>query len=64
MPEQSKYYRGKQADPEFRRARARKAALARHSTDALIDSIVAKAPELTPEQVAKLRPLVDVAVQG
>lgn len=44
--------------PEELSAAGRKAAAARHSIDTYIDSIVRRAPELTPEQVAKLRPLL------
>jgi hypothetical protein len=42
------------ADPEYRHKRARKAAAARHSVDAYIRSIVARAPELTPAQRDRL----------
>lgn len=38
--------------------RGKKAAAARHSLDSYINSIVRRAPELTPEQLAKLRPLL------
>ena len=41
-------------DPEFRRWRARKAALTRTSIDHYIDKVVAAAPELTPEQKDRL----------
>jgi hypothetical protein len=58
---ESRQYRGKLADPEFRKERARKAAVARTSVDAHIDALVAKAPPLTAEQVAKLRPLLEGA---
>lgn len=44
--------------PEQLSARARKAAAARHSLDSYIDSIVRRAPELTAEQIAKLRPIL------
>lgn len=36
----------------------RKAARARHSLDTYINSIVRRAPELTAEQLDKLRPLL------
>jgi hypothetical protein len=42
------------ADPEYRHKRARKAAAARHSVDAYIRSIVARAPELSDEQRSRL----------
>ncbi|WP_157442073.1 hypothetical protein [Actinoplanes awajinensis] len=48
----------KTLSPEQLSDRGRKAAAARHSLDAYIDSIVRRAPELTPEQVEKLRPLL------
>jgi hypothetical protein len=54
-------YVGKMADPEFRKKRAEKAAAARHSLDTYIAAIVDRAPELTPEQVARLRPLLEGA---
>lgn len=44
------------------REQREKAAARRHSLDTYIDSIVRRAPELTPEQVAKLRPLLVGAV--
>lgn len=44
--------------PEWRRERARKGAAARHSLDTYVNAIVKRAPELTPEQVAKLRPIL------
>ena len=46
---------GSSADPTFRRARAIKAANARHSGDALIDQLIRTAPAPTPEALAKLR---------
>lgn len=51
-------YRGKLADPEFRRERARKAATARTSTEAHIRALVDAAPRLTPEQADRLRSLL------
>lgn len=36
----------------------KKAAAARHSLDTYINSIVRRAPELTPEQIDKLRPIL------
>jgi hypothetical protein len=51
-------YRGKLADPEWRRARARKARAAQSTPDAHIRALVEAAPELTPEQVAQLRTLL------
>jgi hypothetical protein len=50
----------KLSDPEWRAERARKAAAARHSVDTYIDSIVAKAPELTAEQKSRLSNLLAV----
>ena len=47
-------YTGKLADPEFRRERARRAALASHSVDANIRRLVDAAPPLTAEQRDKL----------
>lgn len=52
------YSSGKLADPEFRRARASKAARAAHSVDAHIRAIINAAPALTAEQAAKLRALL------
>jgi hypothetical protein len=45
-------------DAEARSEQARKAALASHSTDALIDRIAKRAPALTAEQVARIRSLL------
>jgi hypothetical protein len=44
--------------PEQRRERARKAGAASHSLDRFVNAIVNRAPELTPEQIAKLRPIL------
>jgi hypothetical protein len=44
--------------PEQRKERARKAGKAAHSLDAILDRIVARAPELTAEQRAKLGAIV------
>lgn len=41
--------------PEWRQERARKGAAARHSLETYVSAVVKRAPELTPEQVAKLR---------
>lgn len=49
---------GKNADPESRRERARNAALARNSVEAAISRIVDRAPDLTHEQLAKLRTIL------
>lgn len=49
---------GRLADPEFRRARARKAAAARHSLDTYVKAVVDRAPELTPQQRARLATLL------
>jgi hypothetical protein len=49
---------GKNADPEFRKERARKSSAARHSPDALIRTLVRRAPELTPANRAQLRALL------
>ena len=46
------------ADPEFRRARARKAAKARTSLDHYVAKIVEAAPALTDEQIDRLRQLI------
>lgn len=43
---------------EWRRERARKGAAARHSLDTYVNALVRRAPELTPEQIAKLRPIL------
>lgn len=48
----------KTLSPEQLSDRARRAAAARHSLDSYIDSIVRRAPELTDEQIAKLRPIL------
>lgn len=50
--------KGNSADPQFRRDRARKAALARTSLDHHVDRLVAAAPELTPAQRARLSALL------
>jgi hypothetical protein len=50
--------RGSNADPEYRRERARKAAYASHSTDARIDALIKSAPKLTAEQAERLRQLL------
>ncbi|MFJ3772476.1 hypothetical protein ACIPX0_12350 [Streptomyces sp. NPDC090075] len=49
---------GKNADPEFRRQRARDARAAQLSIEHYVQGVVARAPELTEEQKAILRPLV------
>lgn len=49
---------GKLDDPAWRVERARKGGLARTTTDAHIDALVASVPVLTDEQAAKLRPLL------
>lgn len=41
--------------PEQRTERARKAALARHSLDTYVKTVVDRAPELTLEQKSRLR---------
>jgi hypothetical protein len=46
---------GKLADPQFRRARASKAARASHSVDAHIRALVDAWPPLTPQQRETLR---------
>ncbi|MEU2171186.1 hypothetical protein ACH47V_29580 [Micromonospora chersina] len=48
--------------PEQRRDRARKAGRAAHSLDAHIKAVVDRAPELNPEQVARLRAVFAPAV--
>jgi hypothetical protein len=47
--------RGKEDDPEFRRERARRAAVASHSTDAVLRRFVRRIPDLTPEQIDTVR---------
>jgi len=49
---------GKLSDPAWRHERARKAALARASTDAHIRALVEQAPPLTAEQRAQLTALL------
>lgn len=49
---------GKLADPEFRRERARKAAVARTSPDHHIQQVIDRAPALTDEQVERIRALL------
>jgi hypothetical protein len=44
--------------PEQRTERASKAARARNSLDCYVKQVVDRAPELTPEQVAKLRTIL------
>jgi len=44
--------------PAWRKERARKGAAARHSLDTYINTLVRRAPELTPDQIAKLRPIL------
>lgn len=53
-----KTFRGKLADPEWRRERARKAGAASNSIDAHIAAIVRRAGKLTPEQAERLRALL------
>jgi hypothetical protein len=55
---------GKLTDPAWRHERARKAALARTSTDAHIRALVAAAPPLTAEQRAKLAALLHTPAGG
>ncbi|TWG13471.1 hypothetical protein FHX75_13515 [Micromonospora palomenae] len=50
--------------PEQRRERARKAGRAAHSIDAHVRAVVDRAPELTADQVAKLRAIFAPAVNG
>ena len=49
---------GKLDDPEFRRERARNAARARTTPSAHVRAIVARAWELTPEDIAELRAIL------
>lgn len=51
---------GKNADPEFRRARARLASEAANSTDALIGRLARRAPEFTEAQRAELARLAEL----
>ncbi|HSL52010.1 MAG TPA: hypothetical protein VK878_23320 [Candidatus Deferrimicrobiaceae bacterium] len=54
----SKQYRGRLADPEFRRERARNAALTRDSADRFITKLEQRQAELTEEQRQRLISLV------
>ena len=56
--------RGSAQDPAFRRERARQAALASHSTDALVRRFVRRVHELTPDQVAEVRKALQVAEEA
>jgi len=56
--EQDAPLRGTITDPEFRQKRARAGGYARNSIDTYIRSLVARAPELTPEQIDRLRALL------
>jgi hypothetical protein len=47
--------RGSEDDAEFRRERARRAARASHSTDAVVRRFVRRIPDLTPEQIETVR---------
>lgn len=58
MPPNKASTSGKNADPDFRSARARKATAARHSAAAYVDAVVRRAPELTENDLAKLRALL------
>lgn len=50
-----KYVLKNPPSPEVRRERARKGGLAKNSLDAYVKRIVDRAPELTDEQVEKIR---------
>ncbi|MFD8392536.1 hypothetical protein ACFV2N_25905 [Streptomyces sp. NPDC059680] len=52
------YTRRKPLDPEFTRERARKARAAQLSVEHYVQKIVDRAPELTDEQMEKLRALL------
>jgi hypothetical protein len=54
-------FKGKLADPEFRKKRATDAANARKSPDYYIAKLVDAAPELTAEQRVRLAALVQPA---
>lgn len=49
---------GVQADPQFRRERASKGGKAKHSLDAYVRAVVARAPELTAEHRGQLAELL------
>lgn len=52
---------GSLADPEFRHRRAQNAAAARTTIDYHISKVVAAAPTLTAEQLARIRSLLPPA---
>ncbi len=54
-------YNGKLSDPEWRRARARKAAYAKHSPDALVARLEREWETLTEAQRARVSALVGSA---
>lgn len=58
VPGTPKDRRGLGADPEYRRARSRKAGAEAHSSDTLIRRLVERAPELTEDQRSKLAALL------
>jgi hypothetical protein len=59
-----KQYRGKLADPEWRRERARKARAAQTPLDHHVNKIVESAPALTPEQCDRLATLLGFCRDG
>lgn len=54
----------KLSDPVWRTERARKAAAARHSLDTYVKHVVDRAPELSPEQRARLAAIFAPAADG
>lgn len=58
-PSSTPSFVGKLADPSWRSARARKAAQDRTSIDHHIQQVVDNAPDLSPDQLARLRRVVE-----
>ena len=54
-------YRGKLADPEVRKARAKKASDAAHTVSTYVRQVVARAPDLTTEDAELLRSILPPA---
>lgn len=54
----SSSFNGKLADPEWRKARAIKASRAAHSLDTHVRRVVERAPDLSPEQLDRLRAIL------
>lgn len=53
----------KTLSPEQRRERARRAGKAAHSLDSYVRQVVDRAPELTPEQIDKLKTIFGSAAR-